>query len=128
MTFYFDTNHPNKLVEALKQVYTLERGQPNSFKIYSSVEYDSVPPGSVFFIVDIEKRGLELNTRKIAAEGNTVFALKFPSGKRYVPFEVAESVLKIWGRVLKFINADSGGRIYKYNWEKDNLNMVKDPF
>ena len=124
MTFYFDLNHPTKLLTALGLVYSLEKGNQPTFKHYSSSEYENVSPQSIFFFVDEEKDGLELNTRRMAEEGFTVFAIKFPQGKAYVPFDVAEAILKMWSRVIRFVNTQREPLIYKYSYQADRLKPV----
>jgi hypothetical protein len=124
MTFYFDLNHPTKLLTALALVYDLDRNVNRNFKHYSSSEYETVEPGSVFFLVDDEKGGLDFNTRRLASDGFTVFAIKFPPNEPYVPFDVADAVIKIWSRALKTIDASMDAKIYKYHYRTDLLKVV----
>jgi len=124
MTVCMDNNHPNNLVQCLQLLHDNQHPKKYSFHRQSNfAEFDKNQ--SVFFVFNLSKKDIDITIDKHFESGYKVFAFKAKPGTRVDYFDFSLSLLGLWPKILKAIDAHQEPFVYTYGIYQKKLNKVR---
>lgn len=123
-TVYLHNNYPKNLAEALQLLHNLQF--PKQFEIVRTGHFsDEIPPGSVLFLFDRNKKGIDIITEKHFEAGHKIFAFKQNLVQRFDFFRLTLTVLHFWPKIIKVIKEEEQPFIITYKYLDSTLKKVK---
>lgn len=124
MTLYFDNVFNEKLVEAIRILYSFESAPDVKIIRGDWSMIDEGKENVVIFLMDFASRGVSLKSRKLYEDGYRVFAFKKKNKSGFTFFSMAFTVLASWKKILEKIEQENQPFIYTLHNNNQRLYSI----
>ena len=123
MVFYFDNAFPEKLVKAIRLIYSF--GSASKVEIIRG-DWNMVAGTDevVVFLIDYAARGIDVNTTKYVEDGYKVFAFKRTKDSGFTIFSMSFTLLAAWRNILEKIEEEPDPFVYTIHNDNTRLYSV----